>query len=176
MTESSTRPRGRSTIVRVAVAFLLLAATLAPSAVVAGDGSEELDIQLREQFDEIVGRWAEKIWDERNDAGDRYKRASFSQNYRKVDDSTYKVAYSLDTIVEEGQLRTELCDATLSKASGKWELTDHTVSRSIEKLMVRDKLRDHTAHRFDTFELEREGLAVRASNGTMILDYLDGEL
>lgn len=175
MNETSTRSTGRRVIVRSAAAVLLLVAALAPSSI-AQDAAGGIDIQLREQFDEIVGRWAESVWDEKNDAGDRFQRASFSKNYRKVDDGTYKVAYTRDTVFEDGtRMRTELCEATLSRASGKWELTDHVVNRTYEKL-VRDKLRGHTSHRFESFAFEREGLTIRASNGTLVLDYLDGEL
>ena len=158
-----------------AIAFGALVVLLVASApsVAVEPAVEEIDVQLREQFDAITKEWAGEVWDERNEAGDRYKRASFSKNYRKVDEATYRVTYSLDT-AEAERLRTELVEATISKASGSWELTDHAVKIEYAE-MVRDVVGAQTFHRFDSFTFEREGLRVRATNGTLLMDYLLGE-
>ncbi len=154
----------------VAVLVVLLVSAGPAKAAVVG---EDLPYQLREELEAVLQAHVQDIANEKNDAGDRFQRASYSKAFRKGDDGTYVVALVKD-IAKGDTLTTERYSVTLTKDGGKWKIREEKLEDSYQRLF-RPMTEDIKFHAFDGFAFDREGMKVDVGSGEMAVIHVKGE-
>jgi hypothetical protein len=150
------------------IAFLLLFVL-----VVGADGvDDEMDWALRQELEHPLKTRASDIYDEKNEEGRRYQRANYAKDFHKVDAETYQVAFTKD-IASKDKMRTERYLLTLNKSGSRWVIGEEELQDTYEKL-IREMPGDEKFYRFDSFELDREGLKLSCSDGSAVVDFLGG--
>lgn len=151
--------------------FLLLAWATLPPVTSAGEEVPEdiaraLSAVLKERADELLGA--------KNEDGTSYVRGTFSDNFKKVDDSTWTTTFFKDTATAN-RLVSERSKVTLKRdASGKWSVTDETAEGTFDRL-ERGELGKDRFERFASFSFDREGMKITATNGELIVSLDQGK-
>jgi hypothetical protein len=171
----STRLR-RGDVSRVATflptALLLLIAAGSVPAATTGDAispqlQADLEAALRVRIDALLSA--------KNEDGLPYQRGTYSKSFKKVDDTTYLASFHHDTAGKD-QVKTERLTVTLKKSGdGKWTIADEKVEDTYTGL-YRSVFGDEEFMKFETFNLEREGLKVTATNGSLVRDFFNGRI
>lgn len=147
-------------------AAAMLAASIAAPAVRAADDTlsatdrDAITILLREKASAVLG--------ERDKDGNPYKRGTYSQTYRKVDDSTYEATFHVDTVEPTTfpltqQIKTERLLLTMKKAGSKWSIAKEEVKDTYIGLFRGDYAPD--LYKFSSLNWDKEGLKITATNG-----------
>ena len=134
---------------------------------------EKMPYQLRADLERVLKDKADDLWKDKNEAGLRFQRGSYSKRFDKIDDTTYQGLFSKDTASED-RMRTDAYRITIKGSGSKWEISDEELLGSYERL-IRGVPGDETFHRFDSFEFDHEGMHVKSGAGSMVIDYLLGE-
>lgn len=143
------------------------------SATLPGSTTDNLPIQLREQFEALTREHAKELNNEKNSDGREFQRALYSRKFDQVDESTYQVTYTLNVAIDD-VMATRRYVQPISKASGDWKLGEAEMTDEYVGLLRRMP-GDETFHRFDKIEFRREGLTIRGGAGVAYLDYVRGE-
>ncbi len=134
----------------------------------------ETPLEVRKGIEQALIEKARDLGKEKDEQGKPYKRCNYSHSFRRVDDSTYKVGFHIDTATPEN-LVTERYVLTLKASGGKWSITGEELQDTYKGLfrLLRD---DEECFRFERFSFSREGLEATATNGSMCKDYLVDEV
>jgi hypothetical protein len=166
----------RSRAVRLAILLpmaLILALAVGLPAVNARIGSD-LDPQLQADLEAAVRAKVSELLSEKDESGISYKRGSYSKTFQKVDDTTYLASFHQDTAGKD-QVKTERLVLTLKTTDGvDWEVVDEELKDTFTGL-YRAVWGDEEFFTFESFTLEREGLKVTATNGSLGRDYFRGD-
>jgi len=139
--------------------------------------ASEADIpdELREQLEAVLEARVTELGEEQADSDSVHVRGSFFHRFHPTEDGGYTVMLTKDT-AWEGNLLCERYLVTLAEAgSDGWEIKDESREATYGR-MVREIPGDEQFRTFDSFAIDAEGMKLSASNGTMIFDYLEGEL
>ena len=142
-----------------------------PPAGASGSDDSGLSINLRRALEAPLRKEVSKLLAEKDADGHRFRRGTFSRNFKKVDDSTYEVTFHQDTAMG-GSMTTERYLITLKSEDGgdNWSIASKELQDSFGEL-IRAMPYDETFHRFDSFSFEKEGLKITATNGSLGKDY-----
>ena len=168
--EQSGCARGRRffTLCSLVVAVALVALPVSAADAVA----DQLPYELRSQLERALRARLGEIASEKNDDGVNHKRATFSRNYRKVDDDTYLASMHVDTAGKE-TLTTERFEATLKrKGSSTWEIASQDLKDTYQGLHRTIGTRFHN---FDSMSFDRGGMKMTAGKGSLFEWFLLGE-
>jgi len=167
----------RSRAVRIAILLpmaLILALAVGLTPVNARIGSE-LDPQLQADLEAAVRAKVSELLSQKDESGISYKRGSYSKTFHEVDDTTYQASFHQDTAGKD-QVKTERLLLTLKKTGGvDWEVVDEEIKDTFTGL-YRSVWGDEDFFTFESFTLEREGLEVTATNGSIVRDYFRGDI
>jgi hypothetical protein len=133
---------------------------------------DEMPVALFDALVALLENKVAKIDSELTKDGLPYERASFSKNFIKSGDDRYQVSFTKDA-PGEGRARTDRYLLTIAKAGKKWEVTDELLQDSFDG-MVRDVAGDEQFYSFDKFTIDKEGMRITASGGTLFTDSLLG--
>jgi hypothetical protein len=123
--------------------------------------------EVRKGIEEALKEKVSALLEEKNAEGASYKRGAYSKNYREVGGEIYTVTFHVNT-AEEATLVTERFLLTLERDPSdpeKWVIVSEDL-KDVYRGLSRPTFEDVGFHRFDTFAFEKEGLKVRASNGS----------
>jgi len=163
----TTSPGSRCTV-RTAILLILFAVVpvSAWSIPAASDAPPEISKELQAVMNARIG----EILSQRNADGEPFKRAIASRSYRRVDDNTYQVGLHVDSAMGT-ELVTERYVVTLKAgADGDWAITNEEL-KDTYKGLYRGVLGDEDCDHFSSFSLQREGLILKATNGSLCKDY-----
>ncbi len=158
-----------SRVVR-SVALAAAVALFSPVAPYAHAGDAAVPPMIREGIEVLLKEKSRKLGDERNKEGFGYKRGTYSKTFRKVDDTTFMVAYIQDTLEPApgnagDQLHTERFELTLKKdQAGKWVIAKEEKKDDAVEL-YRSYFGAPWLYRFESLSFEKEGLKVSATDG-----------
>ncbi len=146
-----------------------------PPAGASGSDDSGLSINLRRALEAPLRQEVSKLLAEKDADGHRFRRGTFSRNFKKVDDSTYEVTFHQDTAMGVN-MTTERYLVTLNKdGADTWSIASKELQDSFGELTRRMPY-DETFHRVDSFSVEKEGLKITATNGSLGKDYRAGEV
>ncbi len=165
----------------VVVAALALGFSIvAPCATV---GVDAVPPMVRQDIETVLKEKNRKLGEELDKDGIRSKRGSYSKTLRRVDASTYTVAYVQDTLEaapgnESDQLRTQRFELTVKRdRTGKWAIANEEKKDDVVAL-YRRYFGVPWIYKFDSLSFEKEGLKVSATNGyayaSKLLDSFSG--
>ncbi len=136
---------------------------------------EPLDDADRSAIVALVKERLGELSKERDAQGKRTRRGTYSSDFRVEGDGRVLVSMIEDTVSGDS-LATERTTLRFEKAGdGTWALAERTVDERYDR-MTRPSIGDEDFYRFQAFELELEGLSLRAKNGTLFKDYHSGML
>ena len=153
------------------------AALIVPSARPAKAAGQASDVpeEVRNGIDPVLKEKVKKLLDEKDANGQPFKRGSWSKNFRKVDDSTWLVAFHRDTASPD-RLRTERFELKLAgDKSGKWTVASEELKDSYDNLFRRVP-GDEQFAKFGRFSFDREGMKISASGGSLFKDFRNGRI
>jgi aminopeptidase N len=112
---------------------------------------------------------------EKDENGASMKRGSYSHTFRKMDDATYQVSFTIDTAGKES-LTTERYLFTLKRdpAASRWSIDKEELQDTYRGL-IRSVPADESFRRFERFMFDREGLKVSATKGSLFIDTRGGK-
>lgn len=154
-------------------AFFLLdgaahAATTAPAD--AGPPPE-----VRRALEAALKAKVDLLLQEKDDNGASISRGAYSHSFRKLDDATYQVGFTVDTAGKE-TLTTERYLFTLKEdASSKKWIIDKEELQDTYSGLLRSVPEDEQFKRFEKFSFDREGLEVTATKGGLWIDTRGGK-
>ncbi len=124
----------------------------------------------REAIEAIIKKKIADLANEKDKDGIGYKRGTFSKSFKKVDASTYVVAFSRDIIENKikpdtDQIKTERLDLTFKKTGGTWALAKEDVKDTFVALYRGYFGGPDRVFSFDSLKFEKEGLKVSAGSG-----------
>jgi hypothetical protein len=113
---------------------------------------------------------------EKTDAGNSFKRGSYSRSLKKIDELTCKTVFHLDTAIDD-TLRTERYLLTLKRDALKepWSVTEEEKQDTYEGLF-RSTPGDEEFFSFESFNFAGEGLSVSGTAGSFYTDTRKGDL
>ncbi|MCP3978146.1 MAG: M1 family metallopeptidase [bacterium] len=153
----------------------ILCGPLAILIAVTSIAAAELSDDVRKQLEAVVEQHAAELHKQKNDAGVRAKRGSYSKHFRPLEGDAYRVAFTEQTAAPT-RMTTERYLLTLSRgASGEFEIAERELQDTYDGL-VRYSPSDVRFHRFDTLRLDHEGLRLSATDGTLVADRLLGNV
>ena len=160
--------------VRLLVASALWGLLAAPASASASAASGEPTLAVHDALLATVEAEAARVFKSRDEDGVKNRRATFSKKFTPGDDGRWRVSFTEDTAGRERML-TERFVLTLEPGDdGLWNVAYRERLQSHEKL-IRGLPGDERFFRFSTFRTSYEGMTLRASKGTMVVDFLLGE-
>ena len=146
-------------------ALLALAAIARPGALLAAD---DMPNMVREGITSVLRDKVSSLLGEKDKDGNSFKRGTYSQAFKKIDDSHYAVSFNIDTIEptetpETQQLKTQRFLLTLEGSGGKWAIAKEELKDTYVGLFRGNYADD--VYKFDKLSFEGEGLKVTASQG-----------
>ncbi|HEX6852251.1 MAG TPA: hypothetical protein VF139_12690, partial [Candidatus Polarisedimenticolaceae bacterium] len=152
----------------VHAAALLVAAVVLTfsSAVLAAD---DLSPDTRAAVTEVLRKRISDLLAEKDAEGIAYKRGSYSENFKKVDDATVLVSFHQDSI-EKGpdgktsQMKVERFTLTVKRDGSRWSVADQKLEDTWVGL-YRAWFGGEEVYRFDSLRFEAEGLTVTSGPG-----------
>ena len=147
--------------------LLAIAIAATPAARGMDDNVSYMD---REAIENLLKGKAADLSNEKDKDGIGYKRGTYSKSFKKVDASTFTVAFHEDTIEPEGDdhsqhVKTERYELVVQKdAKGNWSLGKQELKDTYVGL-YRGIFGGGWIYKFDTLRFEKEGLKVSATNG-----------
>jgi len=169
------RHAGASRVAILAPAALLLVLAAGPAFGDAAGGGDAISPQLQADLEAAVRVKVDALLNAKNEDGLPFKRGSYSKTFKKVDDTTYLASFHQDTAGKD-QVKTERLTLTLKKSGdGKWTISEEKVEDTFTGL-YRSVFGDEEFFNFETFGLEREGLKVTATNGSLVRDFYNGRI
>jgi hypothetical protein len=161
-------------ITRVFLAAVLLLAVIVPVMANAEEGAD-IPADLREQLETLLEARVKELGEEPADDDSVHIRGNFCHRFHPTDDGGYNVMLTKDT-AWEGNLLCERYLVTLAEeGAGGWHIKEESREATYGR-MVREIPGDEQFRTFESFAIDTEGMKLSASNGTMIFDYLEGEL
>jgi hypothetical protein len=150
-------------------------APAAPAAA-AADYGEKTSPEVQAALEGVLGQKVSKLLDEKNADGISYKRGVYSRRFRKVDSDTYQATLHMDTLKDDDTLLTERYLVTLKRDASKttWKVASEDLQDSYNNLYRRAV--DKTIHRFESFNLSREGLTLTGGRGMLFKSYRQGRV
>src|SRR5262249_26394876 len=144
-----------------------LAALLAPGGATShAQDAADAPASVRHQIELVLDARVSSLLSEKNEDGNFYKRGSWSRQLHKVDESTYQVAFLLDTAGPE-MLETRRSLLTLQTApDGAWKITREDLQDTWQGL-VRTSAGNEEFCSFDSLTLRREGMMLDATKGSL---------
>ncbi|HZN53759.1 MAG TPA: M1 family aminopeptidase [Candidatus Polarisedimenticolaceae bacterium] len=123
----------------------------------------------RSDIEAILKKKVADLANEKNKDGMGFKRGTFSKTFKRVDASTYLVAFHQDTIVDQAQpdtdeIKTERFELTVTKTGGKWGIAKQDLKDTYVGL-YRGYFGGEGVFKFGKLQFEKEGLKVSATNG-----------
>jgi hypothetical protein len=158
---------------RILLPVLLLAAVGVSLAVLAGAATtgepqpDELSPELRTALAAPIQAKVENLRKDKNSDGVPFKRATFSKNFKKVDDQTYTTALHVDT-AGDTVLTTERYELTLKPDAAKpkaWTIAEQQLKDTFEGL--RRGKGEPKYFNFDRLTYDAEGLKLTATKGSL---------
>src|SRR5215475_4690417 len=150
-----------------------LAAGLAPSR-----AEEETGVPppVRHQIENLLNAKVSSLLSERNADGNFYKRGTWSRQLHRIDESTYKVGFLLDT-AEPDALETRRSVLTVQQAppSGEWKITREELQDTWRGL-TRAATGGEEFCDFDRLIFQKEGMTLDATKGSLYKEYRQGKL
>jgi hypothetical protein len=134
---------------------------------------DDIPYDLRDDLEAVLEKKAGDLYESRDENGLRYQRGTYSKKFHKIDDATYQVTFTQDSATGD-RLKTERFLLTLSKDGGTWKIADEELVGTYAR-MIREVPGDETYRKFDSFRYNGQGLDLEVTNGTLLIDYLDGE-
>jgi len=146
-------------------AILAIAAT--PAVRAMDDNVPYMD---RDAIETILRKKVADLANEKDKDGIGFKRGTYSKSFKKIDGSTYTIAFHQDTIEPHAgdptqDIKTERFELTIQKdAKGKWSLTKEELKDTYVGLF-RGFFGGEWVYKFAALHFEKEGLKVSATNG-----------
>src|SRR5262245_17099706 len=136
----------------------------------AGPSPEE-----RRAIESALKSRVDLLLQEKDENGASIKRGSYSHTFRKVDDATCQVTFTVDTAGKE-TLTTSRYLFTLKRdpAGNRWSIDKEELQDTYTGLL-RSVPEDESFKRFDRFAFDREGLKVSGTNGSLWIDTRGGK-
>jgi len=154
-----------------AILVTLVLAVVLSGTVYADSTGEQLDYALESAVLAPVQKWATDLKNEKNAAGRKFRRVTYSRTPHKVDENTYELSAHVNTAKATEQL-TERYNLVLTKESGKgWEISDKQI---VDTRVGLFRTSGMGCFPFDSFSFDREGMTLSASNGRMCAEFLEG--
>ena len=108
---------------RILLALAVLAFILpGQSSLGIAPAEEQTPPEVRRGLESALQSKAAALMNEKNEAGQPYKRGIYSKKFHKVDDSTYKVSFHVNTALT-GEMTTERYMLTLTGQGADWKVT-----------------------------------------------------
>lgn len=159
----------RKFMYRLVAAAALVSLTAAGSTLVRA-ADDDVPQNVRDAIETVLKDKVKSLSEEKDSSGVGYKRGTYSKIFHRIDDSTYAVAFTQDTIEPapdnaSAELKTERFEFTIKKdASGAWKIAKQDLKDSFiglyEPYVSRAQI-----YKFDTLSFDKEGLKVSASHG-----------
>jgi len=145
----------------------------ASGAALASIPSSDLPIQTQEALEESVKKWiGEQAGESKNQYGKKNKRGYFSRDFKKEDEETFAATVHIETGGEVSK-KTERFLLTLKKNGKGYDV----VGDELQDTYVGLHRETHSrCYPFDKFDFDREGIDLRATNGTVCLDFYQGRV
>ncbi len=162
-------------VVRLASILLgicFVSGSLQQGILLASSDTEELSYEFRQQLLEPVRKWAGELTKEKNADGRKFRRVAYSRSPRKIETDTYELTAHVNT-AEPIQQTTERFTLTVKKENKKWILADEQVADTVVALY---RTSGAACFPFESFQFDREGLTLSATNGSMCAEFLQGEV
>jgi hypothetical protein len=161
-------------IMRCFLAAVLLLTVIVPGMASTGAGAD-IPEELREQLEAVLEDRVEELGEKQADGDKVHVRGNFCHRFNPTEDGGYAVMMTKDT-AWEGNLLCERYLVTLAEeGAGGWKIKEESREASYGR-MVREIPGDEQFRTFESFAIDTEGMKLSSSNGTMIFDYLEGEL
>jgi hypothetical protein len=160
------RSRGRS-LVALSLVMALFPVSQAAQGDIPPDVRKGLEAAMKAKVDGLLA--------EKSAEGLSNKRGAWSRSFKKVDDTTYEGTLNVDTAAGP-DMKTERYRVTLKPAAeGAWSITDQKLEDTYDG-MHRGVLGDEACQRFQSFGFAREGLGIKATNGSLCTDFYQGKV
>jgi len=144
---------------------VLLALLAAPA------GGRPVPPEIQSGIEATLRSKVDSLLSEKDQEGFSFKRGSYSKLLDQIDDSTWHATFHVE-FADKDTLTTQrvLITLTADGPSGKWTISDERV-QDTRRLLTRSVPGDEDFQAFDALSLEREGLRVTASGGTLYRDF-----
>ena len=90
--------------------------------VLTESAEEKLPLKLQEDLQAAMSKRLGELTKDKNAAGKKFKRHTYSQDFKRVDDSTVKGTFHIDS-AGDTEMTTQRYLATISKEGGKWTVS-----------------------------------------------------
>ena len=157
-----------------ALTFVLVALLAVPgiSATTSQEGqeAEEISEELRSAILDPVKERLLGIRDEKNAAGVKNKRGTYSTAVKKIDDETYRASMHVDT-AEGNTLITKRYQMVIKKdpdESDKWVVAEEVLKDTFAGLHRSEM--GFNCYPFESFSFDREGLEIYAGDAEAVTD------
>jgi hypothetical protein len=141
--------------------------TLAAQSDIPPDVRRGLEAAMKSKMDGLLA--------EKSAEGLSNKRGVWSRSFKKIGEGAYEGTLNVDTAMGP-DMKTERYRVTLkSAADGAWSIADEKLEDTYEGLH-RGVLGDETCQRFQSFGFAREGLSIKATNGSLCTDFYQGKV
>jgi len=166
MSQGIVRRTFTSRIAALAV-LAMCSAAAAPRVYAMEDAVPPMD---RQSIENLLKRKVADLASEKDKDGIASKRGTYSKSLKKIDATTYTVAFHQDTVEPEGQdetaqLKTERFELTIKQdLTGRWTIAKQELKDTYVGLH-RGYAGGEWIYRFASLHFEKEGLKVSATNG-----------
>ena len=141
------------------------------------EADTSMPFELRRDIENALKDRVSDLLKDKNAEGVSYKRGTYSKSFRKVDDTTCKVTFHVDT-AEKSKMTTQRFLLTLKQDSQnkeKWKIVSEELQDTYSDV-YRPVLNEAAFHRFDGFHFDKEGLKASGTKGSLYEVYRNGKI